>query len=310
LVARSSLSITSSTISGNLATNGGGIYNTGAANITGSSISDNESNEDGGGILNSGSVIAVNSTIANNITTSNGGGVVNAGGLTFVNVTIADNSATLTGGGIDNQGSATANLGNTLIARNTSGTNSPDVAGAFNDLGGNLIGNSTGSTGWALSTLVGTATNPINPRLSTLGNYGGPTPTFRLLPGSPALNGGSNALAINPLTGTPLEFDQLGQPRILNGTVDIGAVESTDNSLLAIQALEGAGFVTPPVNFSQFSEYSLYCIEASPWQTAQCIFTFRTNGASTGTRGSGNQGRQTNWLPFPYLFNRNNPVNP
>ena len=44
------------------------------------------------------------------------------------------------------------------------------------------------------------------------------------LSGSPALDAGSNTLAIGP-QGSPLTTDQRGLPRTVNGTVDIGAVE-------------------------------------------------------------------------------------
>ncbi len=45
--------------------------------------------------------------------------------------------------------------------------------------------------------------------------------------GSPAIDAGSNALAVDPTTGLPLTTDQRGTgfPRIANGRVDIGAYE-------------------------------------------------------------------------------------
>ena len=71
--------------------------------------------------------------------------------------------------------------------------------------------------------LVGVA----NPGLGTLADNGGPTLTIALQPSSPAINAGSNALAVDPTTGLPLSTDQRGAgfPRIVNGTVDIGASE-------------------------------------------------------------------------------------
>ncbi len=65
-------------------------------------------------------------------------------------------------------------------------------------------------------TNTGVITN--NPQLGPLTNNGGPTLTMAPLPGSPALDAGDNALA--PAT------DQRGLPRIWNGKVDLGAVES------------------------------------------------------------------------------------
>ena len=69
----------------------------------------------------------------------------------------------------------------------------------------------------------------VDPKLSPLGDYGGPTPTMTPLPGSPAIGG----TAIGAT-----KIDQRGQPR--TGRVDIGAFETqpviTDNA-----ALDGLG---------------------------------------------------------------------
>src|SRR5947209_12133284 len=45
------------------------------------------------------------------------------------------------------------------------------------------------------------------------------------LPGSPAIDGGSNALALDP-SGLPLAQDARGFARVFNATVDIGAAET------------------------------------------------------------------------------------
>ena len=76
------------------------------------------------------------------------------------------------------------------------------------------------------SNLIGTTADPLNPMLGALANNGGPTQTMALLPGSPAIDAGSNALAVDA-NGNPLTTDQRGAgfPRIVGGTVDIGAYE-------------------------------------------------------------------------------------
>ena len=111
---------------------------------------------------------------------------------------------------------------NNLIAGNTGPTDSPDVAGEVNSLGGNLIGNATGSTGFIPGEdLIGTSAAPINPLLGPLANNGGPTQTHALLSGSPAINRGINA----SLPST----DQRGLPRLVGPRVDSGAFESQPN---------------------------------------------------------------------------------
>src|SRR6185369_7977586 len=86
--------------------------------------------------------------------------------------------------------------------------------------GGNNIDNGTtcGFTG-----AVGQNTNPL---LGALANNGGPTRTHAVGAGSPAINAGSNANAVDQ-NGAALTADQRGSgfPRINSGTVDIGAYE-------------------------------------------------------------------------------------
>ena len=66
-----------------------------------------------------------------------------------------------------------------------------------------------------------------NPGLGPLADNGGPTQTIALVTGSPAIDKGSNALAVDPSSGQPLTTDQRGTgfARIVDGTVDIGAYE-------------------------------------------------------------------------------------
>jgi hypothetical protein len=72
----------------------------------------------------------------------------------------------------------------------------------------------------------GTITSTADPLLGPLGNNGGPTPTLALLPGSPALDAGSNAPIPAGVT-----TDQRGFARTSGGTVDIGAFEVQKPSL-------------------------------------------------------------------------------
>ncbi|MCC5663512.1 DUF4347 domain-containing protein [Nostoc sp. CHAB 5784] len=214
---------------------GGGIYNSGTVDITNSTVSGNRA-ADGGGISNSGTFRLINSTVSDNTVYYTGGGILNSGTLTLTNDTITNNTAEGFYGVLGNGGGVVSNggtviVGDTIIAGNfytvysddiRDSSYSRDVSGNFTDAGNNLIGDNTGSTGFTTSTLVGTRTNPIDPKLSPLQNNGGATFTNALLADSPAINAGNNALIPAGIT-----TDQRGAgfDRISKGTVDIGALE-------------------------------------------------------------------------------------
>lgn len=217
---------------------GGGIYSSGTLNLTNSTVVGNESlNDDGGGIIMNGGTIT-NSAIIGNTAIFFGGGIRHGGnpliitnstisgnrasfgggisggnnGVTLRNVTITNNSASSNSGGIDTLFAT----GNSLVAGNTAPTN-PDIGGSFTSQGNNLVQNRGTSTGYIASDLP----NGTNPLLAPLANNGGLSATHALLPGSPAINAGNNALA----SGTT---DQRGPgfARIVGAAVDIGAFET------------------------------------------------------------------------------------
>jgi hypothetical protein len=214
-----------STIAGNTAGEGGGIWN-GSANpvtIYNSTISGNTAtgpNNGGGGIF--GRVTLVNSTVSGNIATpsGHGGGGISGQGFsgpfaTLVNSTITGNSAGQgQGGGI--LGDVTTR--NTIIAGNTAAT-SPDASGNIGSQGHNLIGNTSGATGFDGTDLLN-----VNPRLGTLQDNGGPTQTMALSGSSPALNAGDSSQL-----GTA---DQRGVIRA--GGVNIGAYQASASAFLLI----------------------------------------------------------------------------
>jgi len=117
---------------------------------------------------------------------------------------------------------------NTIVALNVvrfTGTG-PDVSGPFSSLGHDLIGDSTGGTGFidgSNGDIVGSSVNSIDPKLGQLQNNGGPTKTMALQSGSPAIDHGDNGIA--------LTTDQRRLPREKDGNfdgvavVDIGAFE-------------------------------------------------------------------------------------
>jgi hypothetical protein len=78
-----------------------------------------------------------------------------------------------------------------------------------------LIGDGSGSTGLGAAgsgDQVGTSAAPIDPGLGPLQNNGGPTSTMALLPGSPAIDAGSNAFVAPLPAPTGLRVTVQGPP--------------------------------------------------------------------------------------------------
>jgi hypothetical protein len=219
-----SLALNNDTLSGNVAglgggLGGGGIYNVGTMSISNTTLSGNSAPY-GGGIRNAGNLVVSDTTLSLN-SAPFGGGIYddNSGTLMVRAATISANSATFAGGGIDNLG--TLELVDTIVAGNqVSNGTGPDVSGQVNVASAyNLIGNGTGAFG-ILSGVnhshVGTNMVPINPMLASLGNYGGPTRTMALLPGSPAIGAGEAFPGITT--------DQRGMP--VANPPDVGAYQT------------------------------------------------------------------------------------
>ncbi len=283
---RGILTLTDCTISGNSSTGqGGGLANVGAATLTDCTISGNSSIEGrGGGVANFQTLTLTDCTISGNSTGASGGGIYNDGGTaTLNNCTISGNSATNDGGGlIDFDSTATltnctisgnsatgggglynnsgpATLNNTIVAGNTSMGTENDISGTITAGSNNLIG--TGGSGGLVDGTNGNQVGVAEPGLDPLGlqNNGGPTQTIALVTGSPAINTGNNALAVDPTTGEPLAFDERGSgfPRIIDSTVDIGAFEYSGFSLVvssqpptSVTAGSGFGLVVVVQNAS------------------------------------------------------------
>jgi len=220
LTTGATLNLSNSTVRNNTSTtsSGGGIYLYGSTlNITNSTVSGNTSFNYGGGIESvAGTALTIlSSTFANNTSQYGGALDLDHTPTTITNTTIARNQVVgdANGAGIYNYISSVT-LTNSIVAGNTGDSQGADVSNNYIDGGYNLIGNVGSAGGFtAPTTRAGTSANPLDPLLAPLGNYGGPTQTFALLPGSPALNTGS-------ATGT----DQRGLSRV--GIADIGAVES------------------------------------------------------------------------------------
>jgi PKD repeat protein len=197
---------------------GGGIINQGTLTVNNCTLSGNVAGTDtayqGGAIVNFGKLMVNECTLSGN-SGYYGGCIFNSGGtMTLNQCTLSGNNTTVTGA-ILNEG--TLSITNTIVAGN-SGVDSGDIDNADTlTFGGANLVQSVGQTG-GHGTVTGPA--PINaaPLLAPLGNYGAPTQTMPLLPGSPAIGAGSVAANI-------FATDQRGYPRTQSGLIDIGAVE-------------------------------------------------------------------------------------
>ncbi len=268
------LTVSDCTISNNSATYGGGIDNYSTLIVSNSTISNNSASSYGGGIHSYGILSVSNSTISNDWAPSQGGGITSVGTLSVSDSTIADNAggglfldfstATLddstiadnAGGGLDVVYS-TATLDNTIVTDGIIGEVSSSSAY-------NLVG--TGGSGGLVNGVDGNQVGVADPGLSTLADNGGPTQTIALLTGSPAIDAGSNALAVDPTTGQPLVYDQRGPGfvRIFNNTVDIGAFEYQLPSLVVT--------TQPPASFAAGAAFGVTVTAEDPTGNVDTAF--------------------------------------
>jgi CSLREA domain-containing protein len=185
---------------------GGGVYftpNSGAStvNIINSTFSGNSVGGGGAGGTGSGGAIYLNpaggATIAANIdnVTVDGNSAGGAGGAGL-------------GGGLFRNSAVTAHITNSILAGNLASGAPNNCSAPLTSDGHNLENGTT--CGFATPTDQNT-----DPLLAPLGDFGGPTPTRPLLPGSPAIDRGAGCAAT----------DQRGLPRPFGPACDIGAYE-------------------------------------------------------------------------------------
>ncbi|WP_370519608.1 choice-of-anchor Q domain-containing protein [Paludibacter sp. 221] len=191
---------------------GGGIYSASASSVTASHLLaiSNTATRDGAGIYNTGNsaVKISNGLIARNGagTSYNGGGIYTTGTTSAVdltNVTIADNTSTAASTAIYHAGGATS-LYNSIVMGKVTGT----ISYSYSLLQGGTLAD-------------GTIVSNADPQFVDASSL-----NYRLEPGSPAIDLGSNALA------TGIEVDQDGNGRIYNDVVDLGAYEVIKNPIV------------------------------------------------------------------------------
>jgi hypothetical protein len=192
----------------------------------------------GGGIYSSGSSPSIiNSTFSNNsVSTLSSGYWAKGGGLHFANSTpslvnciISGNSAQGGAGIYFDQSSAFSSLTNCTIVRNTASVNggglycantSPKIINSilWEDSPQEVFNEGTSSPTITYSDVLGGNTGTGNINASPL-FIDIAAQNFHLKSASPCINVGDNAAPYLPTT------DKDGQPRIWNGTVDMGAYE-------------------------------------------------------------------------------------
>ena len=184
---------------------GGGVKNYDTLTLTGCTLTGNNA-PFGGGIENLGRLTLTGCTLTQNSATY-GGGVLNAGTLTLTGCTLTGNRAQDNGGGIYNNPYGTLTLTDDILYG--------DSAPAGSEISGTVTASHCDiqQAGYAGSN----GNLNADPRLASLGSYGGPGRTFALLPGSPCLGAGADA---------GLVADSRGVAVPQNGRYDIGAFES------------------------------------------------------------------------------------
>ncbi len=179
------LTLNSSTVSGNTASRGGGIFNIGTMTLTSSTVSGNSAGSSGGGIRNNGGTLTLNSSTVSGNTANCCGGIHNLGTLTLNSSTVSGNTAASGGGGIHNMISLTLN--SSTVSGNT-------VAGTFAAAGG--ISNFGSAT---LSNVTVSGNNMVTGTFGAAGgisNFGGAALT------NVTISGNSNGGIFNPSGAT------------------------------------------------------------------------------------------------------------
>lgn len=209
-------------ITGNTGPEGGGIYFMSSASyVRKCLITNNRSTTKGGGIYsflhyNGHSPVITNCIISNNAATEEGGGVYAIYDylFTLTNCTVINNSSQA-GGGVAT--SPEKNWNGVSIYNSIVWGNSPDAThGSFQEiLNSDIAGGHEGA-----------GNIDANPLFVGNGDY-------RLRPTSPCVNTGDNDAPDLPDT------DKDGKPRIIGGTVDMGAYEYAPSDFIAYVALDG-----------------------------------------------------------------------
>jgi hypothetical protein len=261
------LTLNACTLTGNIANEGGAVFDFGILTLNNCTVVSNYARYGGGFENDGGGPITINnSTIVGNIATNDGGGIFNFFTLILSNSTVTGNQA-FYGGGINDEG--TLHLNNSIVAGNTAGIPS------------------TGQIGGSIDSSTGINITSGNPMLAPLGNYGGPTQTMPPLPGSPAID------SVGGATTSIFATDQRGRPRVVNGIVDVGAVEVQSASVFPPHITDAAllGDGTFRLSFSNLAGASFSVLAST--NIALPTSNWPTIGPATETPAGSGQFRFT-----------------
>ncbi len=212
---------TNCTISNNTGYTGGGIYCNGGSSLTtikNSTISNNLANR-GGGIYCywfKSSPTITNCTLTGNTANGSGGGIYcSSSSPTITNCTISNNSAQNGGGGITIYNAILPNPQKIVVVNSILWGDT--TRGSPNEINIDTYGSSIIDITYSdiQGGFTGIGNIDIDPQFIGTGNY-------HLTASSPCINAGdNNALGL-------ILTDRDGQPRIIYGTVDMGAYEYTE----------------------------------------------------------------------------------
>lgn len=308
VVTGGSLVLLDSTITGNSASIGSGIYSTGTLTIQRSALSGNIGT---GAVYGGGDTTVIDSAIADNQGTAIVFPTTNKT-LTINRTTISGNTDATGIGGLQLQG-GTANIRNTTFSGNTGPqggdfwTFSDGVAlslinvTAANSSAPALLFDHTATVTLRNTLLAGTgarcsagslptsqghnlssdttcnltdATDKpgVDPVLGPLAANGGTTKTHALLAGSPALNAGDGA----SLDTT----DQRGKPRVQFKSVDIGAVEVTEPTIVTQPILKKPAGYLADDPLIEGDEFTLTVAAMNQNSTTLLKFQWRKDGVA------------------------------
>jgi predicted outer membrane repeat protein len=278
----SSLTLTNATFAGNRSGTGGAIYkDNGSLAITNSSFLGNRAISGQGGALYNDTVsdpVITNAIFSGNWSNGPGGAMYNQNSNPLLtNVTFSGNLSPYNPGGAIANSDSTVQLVNGVLWGNSAGTNG-NIPG-HQIFGGNVVISHTlvqsGTNDFlAVNLTTGPGVITTNPLFAAaVAASAAPTTTgnYRLQTGSPAIDSGdNNAISL------PTDLD--GNPRIQNGTVNMGAYE-TPVPALPCAATRDAGIT---IYFSAAAAAVQQAVDAaSPGDTVKIA------GACTGVQAIG-----------------------